>query len=61
MDIDISSNGGNASSTNMYAPKRRVMKGYGNFANSNSKAVGVQKNTAKKKKKRPLTYKQNMG
>jgi hypothetical protein len=42
------------------------MKGFGNFADSNKKSVGIQsKKQAKKKqqgsKARPLGYKQNMG
>lgn len=66
MDINISSRGGNSSALNSYSPPLRKMKGFGNFADSNNKAVATQtkKQIARKRKggkKRPLYYKQNLG
>lgn len=60
MDLNLPSNGGNASAINGFAPKRREMKGFGNFADSNRKAVGTQKKKVGSKP-RPLKYKQNLG
>ncbi len=60
MDINISSNGGNYSAVNGFAPSARKIKGFGNFADSNRMSVGTQKKKTKSKS-RALKYKQNLG
>jgi hypothetical protein len=60
MDLNISSRGGNYSAVNGFAPSRKKVKGFGNFADSNKKSVGTQKKKVGSKK-RPLKYKQNLG
>ena len=59
-DVNISSRGGNYSAINGFAPVRKKVTGFGNFADSNKKAVGTQKKKTGSKK-RPLRYKQNLG
>lgn len=60
MDLNISSRGGNYSKVNGFAPILKKLKGFGNFSDSNKKAVGTQKKK-NGSKKRPLEYKQRLG
>jgi len=67
MDINFSNNRANYSAINGASPKLPKTKGFGNFANSNTKAVGkapsksaVQK-SRQKSKAAVLTYKQRLG
>jgi hypothetical protein len=66
MDINISSRGGNYSAVNGFSPTLKKVKAFGNFADSNAKAVGVQSKKQVRSgrqggKKHPLGYKQNLG
>lgn len=66
MDLNISSNGGNASALTGYTPRALKNKGYGNFANSNQMSASTQTKKQVRKgrkgsKKRPLKGKQNLG